>query len=365
MLKKILFISFLLLSFQQTSAAPINVVLVSPSSQNDIFWSQVTKITQASADDLKINLITYYDISNRILLDELLNKIIQSQDKIDYVIFMPFGGNIERTFNSLEQAKISFVTLERTYEQHLHFEAIGKPLGKFKYWIGEVFFNNFKAGELLAQSLYHHATKLVDKKNESYQALGLSGDFHAESSERNKGLLKVSQQSSIEIKQIAYTNWKKDIAKSKLLKLINRHGKADIIWCASDLNAIASLEAVEELNFQPNQDVVIGGFDWTPSAIQKIQNNQLTASVGGHIFQGARALIKIFDYHHGIDNFNRTIGYQGYLLEIIDLDNIEKYKKLTQENEWQNVDFSLFSSAKQKHAITFNTLNILTSLKKH
>jgi ABC-type sugar transport system substrate-binding protein len=365
MINKILLFSFLLLSCQQASAAQINAVLVSPSSQNDIFWSQVTKIAQASSEDLSINLQIYYDISNRVLLDELLSKLVQSKNKPDYLIFMPFGGSIEHSFDLLEQAKISFVTLERTYEQHLRFKQIARPLAKFKYWIGEVFFDNFKAGELLTQTLVKYANMHSNTKKNQLSAFGLSGDFHSGTKKRNEAFMHVAAEESIEVKQLVYTNWQKDIAKNKLLKLIDRHGMVDIIWCASDLNAVGALAGVKQLNLQPNQDVFIGGFDWTPSALQKIQNNQLTASVGGHIFQGARALIKIFDYHHGIDTFNRDSEHQGYQLEIIDLDNIEKYKKLTEDNEWNNVDFSLFSSAKQKRAITFNTLNILKSLNKN
>lgn len=293
--KKIIFLSFLLLLFQHASASPINVVLVSPSSQGDIFWSQVTEITKASAEDLNVNLKVHHNIGNRVLLDELLSKIIASPTKPDYIIFLPFGGNIERTFSTLEQAKISFVTIERTYEQHLHIKSIGKPLGKFKHWVGEVFFDNFKAGELLAQSLYRHASKLLTKNSETYQTVGLSGSFHPGSTRRSDGLLKFSKLAPIDVKQVVYTNWQKEIAKDKLRKLISRYDKPDIIWCASDLNAIGSLEVIKDLNLKPNQDVVIGGFDWTPLALKKIQQNQLTASVGGHLFQGAMALIKVFD----------------------------------------------------------------------
>lgn len=361
MYKKIYF-CLLLLSFQQASAAGINVVLVSPSYENDLFWSQVSKIAQASADDLEVKLHIYHSISNRVLLDELLSNIAQSINKPDYIIFMPFGGSLDHTFNLLEQAKISFVTLERTYEQQLHFKKIGKPLEKFSYWIGEVFFDNFKAGELLTQTLFNYAKEHLPAKENKLSAFGLSGDYHSGTEQRNNGFLQSAEQHSIDVKQFVHTNWEKHIAKEKLLKLVKRHGTVDIIWCASDLNAIGALEAVEELNLQPNQDIVIGGFDWTPAALAMIQTKQLTASVGGHIFQGARALIKVVDYHHGFDNFNRSINHKGYSLEIIDINSIDKYKQLTHENDWGKVDFSLFSSAKQKQAMAFNTLNILSSL---
>lgn len=361
MLKKFYF-CFLLLSFQQASAATINVVLVSPSYENDLFWSQVSKIAQASADDLEVKLHIYHNISNRILLNELLNTITQSKEKPDYIIFMPFGGSLDHTFNLLEQAEIPFVTLERTYEQQLHLKKIGKPLAKFSYWIGEVFFDNFKAGELLAETLVNNAIQHLPIQKSKLSAFGLSGDFHSGTEQRNNGFLRHAEQHSIDVKQLVYTNWEKNIAREKLLKLVNRHGIVDIVWCASDLNAIGALEAVKTLNLQPNQDIVIGGFDWTPAALQKIQTKQLTASVDGHIFQGARALINVVDYHHGIDNFNRTKDFKGYLLEIIDINSIDKYMLLTHDNDWGKVDFSLFSSAKRKQAMAFNTLNILASL---
>jgi len=364
MLQKLFIFSVFLLSIQKASATDINVALIIASSEQDIFWSQVSKITHATANDLNVNLQTHYHASNRILLDEVISDIVHAQKKPDYVIFMPFGGSLERTFSLLEDAKISFVTLERTYEQQLHVEKIGNPLERFKYWIGEVFYNNTKAGELLAQNLLTHAVNNRQVKKSSLTALGLSGDFHSGSKKREKGFLNIAQQNSIEVKQLIYTHWQQNVAKEKLLKLMNRHGNVDIIWCGSDVNSLGALEAISELKLNPNKDIVIGGFDWAVTALQKIENKQLTASVGGHIFEGARALIKIFDYHHGIDNFNRDADYSGYLLELIDVNNIKEYEQLTKPNNWEDVDFRMFSSAKQKRPTAFNTLNIISSLNK-
>lgn len=362
MTKKTLTFCFIFLFIQQVYAKDVNVVLVSASSSTDPFWSQVGAIAQASANDLNINLTIYNNVSNRILLDELINKVIVAPNKPDYIIFMPFGGKIEQTFSLLEQAEISFVTLERTYEQQLYLDSIGRPLGKFSYWIGEVFFDNLKSSELLTQTLFTHAKNNNKNRKNNLTAVGLNGDFHPSSQKRSDGFLNISKQKSIQVKQVVYTNWLQDVAKEKFLKLANRHGVTDIIWCASDVNAIGALEGIQQLNLIPNQDVVIGGFDWTHLALQKIKTQELTASVGGHIFQGARALIKIYDYHHGIDTFNRDDSYQGYVLEVIDVDNIDNYQKLTQLKEWESIDFTIFSSAKQKEPTPFNTLNILTSI---
>ncbi len=364
-MKSVLVFALLLLISLPTNASSINIALISPTTESDAFWSQVTKIAQASAQDLGIKLTVYNNASNRILLNEQLYSITQSENKPDYIIFLPFNGSIEHSFQLLEQAKIPFVTLERTYEQDLLFSKIGKPKDKFNYWLGEVFFDNTKAGALLTETLLSYAKNNQILTNKQATAFGLSGDFHYGTTERNLGFLNVTNQHDIEVKQLVYTNWIQDIAKAKFLKLVQRYAAPDIVWCASDIIAIGVLDAANQLGLKENKDFVIGGFDWTPEAIQLIQKKQMTASVGGHIFQGARALLKIFDYHHGLDTFNRTSQHQGYLLEIIHPNNVNDFLLLSENNDWNKVNFSQFSSVKNEKPTEFSAINILKSLAKN
>jgi ABC-type sugar transport system substrate-binding protein len=347
-------------------AKPLNIVLMTPNYSTDPFWSQVSKIAQVTATGLDIKLTVIAnkpDIEARREQYKNIKRLTEQENKPDYIVFMPFVSNVLQTFDLLEQAKIRFVTFDRVFELNPNL-SLGWPHEKYKYWIGEVFSDNEQAGELLADYLILKAKNAVIKyKNGSkLTALGLSGNHLPESNKRNKGLFRAIDKNDITLKQVATVDWKREIAEKRLLQLVKRHGKPNIIWCASDVIAFGALDATKQVNLLVNRDVFVGGIDWTPQAIQKISKNQLTASVGGDIFQAAGTLINIFDYHHGIDNFNHDKNYKGFPLALISIDNIDEYQAITTENYWHNIDYTLFSKTKNKEAKEFTLLNILNAL---
>jgi len=92
-----------------------------------------------------------------------------------------------------------------------------------------------------------------------------------------------------------------------------------------------------------NNEVVIGGIDWTPEAIKKIQEKKMDASVGGHFMQAAWALVKIYDHHHGINVFTKSANTVTYDLEVITKRNVEQYIAIAEHIDWSSIDFKRFS----------------------
>ncbi|WP_019026139.1 hypothetical protein [Colwellia piezophila] len=77
-----------------------------------------------------------------------------------------------------------------------------------------------------------------------------------------------------------------------------------------------------------NQNIFIGGFDWTVEALQAIKGNRYTASVGGHFMQVAWAMVKIYDHNKGKAAFTIGSNAPSYQLQLIDRDNIADYQVL-------------------------------------
>lgn len=101
-----------------------------------------------------------------------------------------------------------------------------------------------------------------------------------------------------------------------------------------------------------NQNIFIGGFDWTAEALQAIENDQYTASVGGHFMQTAWALINIYDHHNGKQLPSYTENKPTYQLNLIDRNNIDDYQILLNNPDWDKVNFrqlSLSHQAKPTH----------------
>ncbi|MEW6990451.1 ABC transporter substrate-binding protein [Colwelliaceae bacterium 6441] len=326
----------------------LNVVLVNPNPKDEIFWGLVTQLTQEAAIDLDINLKVYYSESHRIVQSELIEKIVTSKDKPDYLIFMPYGGSIFRSFNALEKAKIPFVTVDRVFDIN-RVKKIGRPQEVFKYWLGEIYIDNFQMGKHLANSLYDYAKK-HNISNKGYRAIAINGDYYAESINRAEGFYRaLLAKDDVIINQIVPVGWVRQEAGSRFIKLHNRHGLNEIVWAASDQMALGVLDKVAQLGLVPNKDFVIGGIDLIPEAIQAIKDNRMTASVGGHFLQGVWALVKVYDYHHNIaDVFVKGDTKPLIKASIIDRDNMDQYYILAKTKDFSGINFNEFTLSHRK-----------------
>jgi ABC-type sugar transport system substrate-binding protein len=360
---RILFL-FLFFSVQPiVMAKPLNVTILIPHLPTDPYWQQITNITQAAADDLSINLTVVNKSITMITRYEqydLIKGITQQKEKPDYLIFMPYLTSAKLSFDALEAAKIKFFTIEQNYKNHSNL-SIGYPQSKYKYWIGENFYNHQVASQALSNYLINKAKNNLPD-NQVPILLGLSGDHNPVSSQRKQGLIHAAKLNDVPIKQVISVNWRREVAEERLLQLAQRHGKPSIVWCASDYIAFGALDASKILNLLINKDLYIGGFDWVPQAIEKINNNTLTGSVGGDIFRGAGILLKIYDHERGVDTFNIDQSFEGEDLALITIDNIHEYHALTQVDFWDKINYKSFSQADNKQAQDFTLRNILQLL---
>jgi len=183
-MNKLIVISFLILTFP---ASALNVTFINPSMQGNDFWEQVNKVALAAANDLTISFDIVQSGGHRLLQKELINNIISQDTKPDYVIFMPYDGTAFESFTKLEQAKIPFVTLERTVSPDLQ-NKLGVPQQHSKFWLGEIYHNNKKASRMLASALFKASKQDLAVTN-NLNVVGISGDISGHSSERNAGLI--------------------------------------------------------------------------------------------------------------------------------------------------------------------------------
>lgn len=141
--------------------------------------------------------------------------------------------------------------------------------------------------------------------------------------------------------------------------ILERFPETNVFWCASDLVALETLKQYQRLT---KKTTVAGGFDWLPEALLKIQQGELTASVGGHFLMGAIAITKIFDYHQGIDRFSNYPSL--YDFEVITKQNVDSYLNFIRQKKWKKVNFNQFSAFKMKDEPQMLTMqNLINSVK--
>ncbi|WP_293749136.1 ABC transporter substrate-binding protein [uncultured Paraglaciecola sp.] len=342
------------LLFSQIAYAS-KVILIVPDNQGQSFWNMVRQVSIASADSLGLQLEVVYGGDNRFTTLDVIEKIVARPEKPDYLIFRPFHGNAASIFQKIEDKGIAFVTLEQAFSGAEAIE-LQLPKQKYKYWLGEVAYDNANGGTLLLNALLNE--QRIRQPDVKPSVTGIGGDFDNLSINRERALRNLEGRLDFRLNQVFPTYWEPKNVAANFDMMLNRYPKTNIFWCAGDQLALKTLEYYQ-LKFK--KPIVLGGFDWMPEALLKIQRGEYTASVGGHFLMGAIALTKIFDYDHGIDSFSGQPKF--YDFEVITKDNVDSYLSFMQQKKWQKVDFNNFSAVKMGEASLALTMrNIIQSL---
>lgn len=338
----------------------IHLVLVNPSNKSDPFWNYITDIAIATAKDLNITLDVEYSDANRIHQSDIIKSIANRKKKPDAVIFLPYDGTIMRSFKALETAKIPFVTLEQVFNRSM-FPNLGYAMENYRYWLGEYTYDNEQAAIDLMEYLVAKA-KRTNKKQKVHYAIGLGGDFYQSSMLRMKGFNLVAHKyEDVELNHVLPANWRKDKAKKLFKELHQKYGNTTIVFSASDHMALGVIEAAQDFNLIINKELFIGGFDWLPASLQAIDQELMTASMGGHFILASKAIVDLYDHLHGFAVYSKGSREHRVPLSIAHKDNVNTYRSLFLPVATSLIDFTVFSrhhaQLKQSNHIRFNVDN--------
>ncbi len=355
--KLIILLAFIFLNTKSVFAKPLHVIFVVPDQQGALFWHYTSAIAESVADDIEINLELIHTHSDRFALKEAINKISNRKNKPDYLIFRPFRGNATRVFKQLEASGIPFVTLEQDLIGEEAYD-IGLPKEKYKYWLGQINYNNEKGGYLLLNALIKHQRKQNSAKN--IFITGIGGDNGTITKTRTKALYELDRlYGEVMLNQIFSFYWNPEKVGNKFKDIYRRYPNTNIFWCAGDLMALAIIEKIQTLPSKKAKTISVGGFDWLPPALEKVKSGDMAASVGGHMLMAGVALLKIKDYDKGVDRF--SLERADHLFEVIDTDNVQQYLPFLKKAPWPEIDFSVFlhHDKSDDNRRLFNTANIM------
>lgn len=332
-------------------AKNLAVTLVLPDKQGPIFWQFVSDVSQSASLSLNIDLEIIYGDSNRFALKNTIDKLLLRKQKPDYLIFRPFLGNTVSIFDDLEKNQLKFVTLEQAFHGKME-QKIGSPQQKYKYWLGQINYDNKAGGELLLNTLV--AAQLKKRPNDKIYVTAISGDFDKVSKDReyifsqNK---KINLLGNITINQIIPMYWDPNNVTERFSMLEKRYPNTNIYWCAGDQLALKVLE------LKGDKDLVIGGFDWLPVALQKIKKGELDASVGGHFLMATIGLIKIVDYENGFNTFLNPPLLNKF--EVITRANIDSHLAFFEKKLWQKINFNSYLASQNKQPPLLSITNLI------
>jgi hypothetical protein len=123
--------------------------------------------------------------------------------------------------------------------------------------------------------------------------------------------------------------------------LLRSSPDTNALWCFNDAIALGALSSAVAVGRAPGVDLLIGGFDLLERALVAISEGAMHASIGGHVVDGARALL-LLDDHHASRDLEATTWTTR--LDVVTAADAERYRRFMQDRSWCGADFTRFSA---------------------
>ena len=120
-------------------------------------------------------------------------------------------------------------------------------------------------------------------------------------------------------------NWDKATAKQLVAKALVQHPEVELIICNNDAMALGAIEALQDANIKPGEDILVVGVDALPQALDCVENGTLVGTVfNDYISQSHNAADAALRYINGEDNPH----YIGCDYIKVNRENAEEIRKL-------------------------------------
>jgi hypothetical protein len=312
------------------------------------FYGVLVAIARAAAERLGVELEAIDCARDRGKLLENGSRLLGRTPRPDCILLPNYQGAAHELVPLFDAAGIAtFVLTEAmTPADRL---AHGEPRTKHARWLGELVPDDVVAGQLLARILADEArAKGLVARDGKIHALVLSGDQSPAGQARFHGWL-ASTRERPEIVQtsVHYASWTEDGARAATRLVLRAHPEVTLIWAANDAMALGAVQGTRDCGREPGRDLLIGGVDLLPRALQCVVDGSMAVTLGGHVLDGARALILLHDHLHGVDFEPWS---RRSLLEPVTAALAPRYLHFLGGRGWQQVDFARFSRARSGSA---------------
>ncbi|WNG22626.1 substrate-binding domain-containing protein [Cystobacter fuscus] len=333
-------------------AAParMRVVFLDALETGSAFQRQFRGAMNAAAHDLDIELI-HIEMAHwpgEIL--EQARRAVSGPDKPDYLIISIHRDIGARVLEVAEQAQVPVFVVNSGLglEERARF---GGPREHFARWIGQMVPDDVGAGERLVRMLVDAAHARGRSSPEGpmegpVRLIAIEGQLGDTSAkQRRLGLRQaLSGAKDVELLQGVTAAWRREESRRKTLLLLRRYPELQAVWAANDDLALGAARALEEAGRHPGEDVLVGGIDWTPEALEAVREGRLVTSLGGHFLEGAWALVLLYDHHRGRDFASERLNWSTAFLPATRA-NASDYLEVLARPDWEAFDFRAFSKA--------------------
>lgn len=346
LITKAIFFALLLAAFTTPafSEPRKKVVFFNPAIIKSPFFSKATRIMQTAADNLALDLEIIQGNDDSIDFGNQADALFSRSELPDYLILVNQRVLVGPIMARADKLGIKTLLFNGGFSPQT-FEALRHGPRALKHWIGQVLPDDQQSGRLLAQKLIDKARAAKSFDNKGFiNVIGISGALASNASEqRILGLQSyVDEQDDVLLRQVVHADWNRQESRAKAAALLRRHKKVSVIWTAGDHLALGAADAITLNGLRPGVDVFTAGVDWHPDTFEPIRAGVLSGSVGGHVFDGAWALMLI---HEHVQNNSPAFVDTRTQFYWADRHNLSTVEQMLAPSHWQQFDYAAQSKS--------------------
>ncbi|WP_324692453.1 ABC transporter substrate-binding protein [Cobetia sp. D5] len=270
-----------------------HVVFLNPGHATETFWAQMIKAASTTASSLGMTLEIVNAKRNTDEFIRLGKQVMMRQDPPDLLIITNNHGLAIPILATSDATGVPVMIVLNSLSPEQH-KIEGKPLGRHTYWLGSVSPDHQQGGHDTMQALIERHHKVYGESEGA--VIALVGGLHDEASRlRLRGVQDALRKAPyLSVDRTFQANWNYEDAFKAVDRYVKRQDSSlplRSIWAASDLMAIAAIDALKLNGLRPGEDVIVAGMGWTREGIDHLRTGEMEASAGGDALATAWALV--------------------------------------------------------------------------
>jgi ABC-type sugar transport system substrate-binding protein len=319
----------------------MKVSFLAPNVANPgTFYSTFAEVLRVTADQLQVELEVVDGTKHRETMLARGREIVAGARKPDYCLLVNYLGVGQELLEANTAAGVkTYFVAEGLGAAELGTIAAG---GRSTAYLGQIVPDDAEAGKMLGDILTAAARSrgLFDPAGMVHVG-SIAGEHTQAGNARFRGWQAVLREHGDVIQAgFQYGAWEEEPAKDVATLMLRAAPQISVLWCANDAMALGALAAAVQVGRRPGEDILIGGIDLVERALVELAAGRLEVSIGGHIVDGARALVLLYDHHQKpcLTPQTRTT----HLVAVRSL-QAEHYLTFMRGRAWRSSDFTRFS----------------------
>ena len=319
------------------------VLFINPAPPEDQYWTLVTRMMQAAAQDLGVELEVQHAFHSGDYTLKYATLAAERAVKPHYIIFRNVDEIGEDVFKVTGAAGINTITIDAPFQEK-ELAPLGGPRKTYPRWLGQVVPNSLGASDQMTQVLIGEVMRRGFKGLIDIVAMtGPEDDIGSQV--RLFGLKRgLKDHRNARLKHAFPSAWDSKVADREAFKALRYALNAPVWWGADDNIAEGMVNVLRNTHRKLGQDTFVGAFNWTQPMLTAVVQNQVHYLAGGSFVQGAAALILAHDHFRGKDFAEVGLNYTMDL-GILYRDNLKSTGRIMISDAWDRIDFRRFSRA--------------------